>query len=310
MRIRPVREKPFDIQRRVVAHKTVESWETIPHAGLVMDLDVTDVIQFTNRLRESPEFKGIRTTMNSVMLKIIGESIKESPDINAELSYSKRWNTGKLYYRDSIDIAVPMLTVENRMITPILRNIGEMNLREMCLAMDKLKQRAHNTKVDLLLLEAALQDTWGRLAKGQVLAVLKRLWANFVAPNRLSLPPREERRRYALIPPTERLTADDLLGASTLVSNVGSVMPHACFHGVFLEIIPPQLTAMVLAGVQKQPVVMKDAAGEDVIVIREIMPMTFYLDHRALDFEHIMGFLKRLRHLCAHPEELPGHADP
>lgn len=299
-----MREKVFDIQRRVVAHKTVESWETIPHAGLVLDLDVTEVIAFTEQLRSMPSFKGIRVTMNSVMLKIIAESIKESPDMNAELCYSKRSNTGKMRYRDGIDIAVPMLTSENRMITPIVRDVGNLPLHEVCIAMEQLKQRAHNTKIDLLLLEAGLRDTWERLGRGQILAVLKRLWANFVAPNRLALPPREERRRYSRIPATERLTSDDLLNATTLVSNVGSIMPHANFHGVFLEIIPPQLTAMVLAGVQKRPVVIKNTAGEDTIAIRNIMPLTFYLDHRALDFEHIMGFLKRLRHLSDHPSEL------
>lgn len=299
-----MREKAFDIQRRVVAHKTVESWETIPHAGLVVDLDVTGVIAFTKGLRDMPAFKGIRTTMNSVMLKIIAESIKESPDINAELRYSKRSNTGRILYRDSIDIAVPMLTAENRMITPIVRDVGTLSLRDVCHAMEQLKQRAHNTKVDLLLLEVGLRDTWERLGRGQFLTVLKRLWANFVAPNRLTLPPREERRQYSRIPATERLTSDDLLNATTLVSNVGSVMPHANFHGVLLEIIPPQLTAMMLAGIQKRPVVVKNAAGEDTIAIREILPLTFYLDHRALDFEHVMGFLKRLRHLCEHPAEL------
>ena len=302
-----MKEKPFDIQRRVVAHKTVESWETIPHAGIVLDMDVTDVITFTNHLRETPAFKGVHVTINSVMLKIIAESIKESPDMNAELLYSRSSNSGRLRYRESIDIAVPMLTAENRMITPIARNLDTLNLRETCQAMECLKRRAHNTKVDLLLLEAGLQDTWMRLARGQFLTVLRRLWANFVARDRIALPSREERRQYAQIPKTERLTAADLLDASTLVSNVGSVLPHAVFHGVLLEIVPPQLTAMVLSGIQKKPVVMRDAAGQDVIVIREIMPLTFYLDHRALDFEHVVGFLKRLRHLCAHPQELLGN---
>lgn len=299
-----LKEKPFDIQRRVVAHKTVESWETIPHAGFVLDMDVTEIVAFTNHLREMPAFKGVHVTMNSVILKIIAECIKESPDINAELRYSRLSNSGRLYYRDSIDIAVPMLTAENRMITPIVRNLGALNLRETCQAMERLKYRAHHTKVDLLLLEAGLQDTWMRLASGQFLTVLRRLWANFVARDRITLPSREERRRYAQIPETERLTAADLLNASTLVSNAGSVLPHAVFHGVLLEIIPPQLTAMLLSGIQKKPVVMRDESGQDIIVIREIMPLTFYLDHRALDFEHVIGFLKRLRHLCAHPEEL------
>lgn len=297
-------EKPFDIQRRVVAHKTMEAWDTIPHAGLVIDLDVTEIIAFTNRLRNMSDFEGVRVTLNSVMLKIIAESIKDSPDLNAELLYSKRANSGRLRYRDTIDIAVPMLTSENRMISPIVRNLGTMSLRETCVAMEEMKRRAHNTKVDLLLLEAGLRDTWERLAKGQLITVLRRLWANFVASDKLVLPSREERRRYSAIPATERLTSDDLLDATTLVSNVGSILPQVAFHGVLLEVIPPQITAMLLSGIQKRPVVMKNEANEDVIVIRDILPLTFYLDHRPLDFEHIMGFMKRLHQLCGHPEEL------
>ncbi len=297
-------EKIFDIQRRVVAHKTVESWDTIPHAGLVLDLDVTEVVAFTDRLRDTSEYRDLRITMNSVMLKIIAESIKASPDINAQVFYNKHTNNGKVRYLDSIDIAVPLLAADNRMITPVVRDVGRLGLREVCMAMETLKYRARNTHVDLLLLEAAFNDTWERLTKGQVLAVLKRLWANFIGPGKLALPSQTERRQYNSIPETERLTARDLLGASTLVSNAGSIMSGLNFQGVFLEIIPPQMTAMVLAGIQTKPVVVQDSSGNDVIAIRKIIPFTFFLDHRALDGEHITGFLHRLVYLCAHPEEL------
>ena len=241
--------------------------------------------------------------MNSVMLKVIAECIKESPDINAELRYSRLSNSGRLYYRDSIDIAVPMLTAENRMITPIVRNLGVLNLRETCQAMERLKHRAHHTKVDLLMLEAGLQDTWMRLARGQFLTVLRRLWANFVARDRITLPSREERgdmpksrRRNALPRPTCSMPPR---WCPTRAASCPCRVPRcpARNHS-------PQLTAMLLSGIQKKPVVMRDESGQDIIVIREIMPLTFYLDHRALDFEHVIGFLKRLRHLCAHPEEL------
>ena len=297
-------EKPFDIQRRVVAHKTVESWDTIPHAGLVVELDVTEVVAFANRLREAPAFRGHRVTMNSVMLKLIAESIKASPDINTQLFYNKRSNSGRMRYLDSIDIAVPLLASCNRMITPVLRNVGGLSLLDVCAAMETLKQRARNTNIDLLLLEAGFKDTWERLGRGQIITVLRRLWSNFLGPGKLNLPSRAERREYERIPATERLTAADLLDASTLVSNIGSVMPGLSCHGALLEIIPPQITAMVLSGVQKRPIVVEDAAGEDAIAIRQMMPITFYLDHRALDFEHVTGFLKRMQELCRAPEEL------
>lgn len=297
-------EKPFDIQRRVVAHKTVESWDTIPHAGIIIDLDVTGILAFADRLRKSPAFSGIRLTINSIMLKVIAESIKASPDINSELIYHKRANTGRMRYLDSIDIAIPLLSSCNRMITPVLRNVGRQSLRDVCISMDTLKKRANNTNIDLLLLEAGLKDTWERLRRGHLLPVLRRLYANFLGSGRLCLPSKVEQRVYNAIPATERLTADDLMGASTLVSNIGSVTPGLNCYGALLDIIPPQITAMLLGSVQKRPTVIEDETGNESIEIRKIMPITFYFDHRALDFEHISGFLERLQHLSVYPDDL------
>lgn len=298
------KNKPFDIQRRVVAHKTVESWDTIPHAGVVIELDVTEVVALVRELRTTPEFTGVPLTLNSVMLKIIAESFKASPALNARITYNKRNNTGVFHYLDSIDIAVPLLASCNRMITPVLRDAGSKSLRELCLAMEDLKRRACNTDVDLLLLEAAFDDSWKRLRKGQLLTVLRRLWANLAGSGKLKMPPRAERRRFRDLPDTDRLTAADLLDATTLVSNVGSILPDLRCHGALLEIIPPQISAFALAGVRKQPVVMSDDTGADMIVVRQIMPVTMYADHRAIDLEHGLGFLKRLLQLCEAPAEL------
>jgi pyruvate/2-oxoglutarate dehydrogenase complex dihydrolipoamide acyltransferase (E2) component len=299
-----VKEKVFDIQRRVVAHKTVESWQTIPHAGLVIDLDVTEVLSFVDALRQKEEYRDIRITMNSVILKIIAESIKESPEINSSISYSNKNGSGKVLYRDSIDIAVPMVTKEKRMITPIVRNLDRLSLPDVCRAMDELKRRANNTPIDLLLVEVSLLDTKERFFKGQFLSILRRIWANFFSAQRISMPPLKERRRFARVPLTERLGPADLLDATTLVSNGGTLVPGLPCHCVLLEIIPPQITAMGLTGIQRKPMVMKNEAGEESVAIRSIMPMTFYIDHRALDFEHVVGFLHRLHGLCAEPEEL------
>ncbi len=299
-----MQEKLFDIQRRVVAHKTVESWETIPHAGAVIELDVTEVLALVKKLNAHPDYAQVPVTLNSIMLKLIAEGFKKSPDLIAHISYNKRNNTGVMRYQDSLDIAVPLLASCNRMITPVLRNADKMSLRELCLAMEDLKRRARNTQVDLLLLEAGFKDTWQRLAKGQVVTVLRRLWANFLGGGKLKLPPRAERKRFYGLPAAERLTAADLFGACTLVSNFGSVMPELRAWGALLEIIPPQITAIALASARKQPAVVEDASGKETIAVRQILPMTLYIDHRALDFEQCIACLKRITQLCAAPDEL------
>jgi len=33
--------KVFDVQRRIVAHKTVEAWDDAPHVSILTELDVS-----------------------------------------------------------------------------------------------------------------------------------------------------------------------------------------------------------------------------------------------------------------------------
>ena len=296
--------KTFDIQRRVVAHKTVESWETIPHVGIIVDLDVSKIQAFLIRMRSHPDFTEVRLTMNSIMLKIIAESMKVSEDMNTHIEYSRADHVGFLHLLDTIDIAIPLLSHDRRLITPVLRDVGGKTLREVCLAMETMKERAKNTNIDLLLYEAGLDDSWKRLRKGQIFAIIKRLWSNLAGPHRIQLPPKEERKQYFAIPATDRLTAADLLDASIVVSNVGSVMPKLRCHVSLLEIIAPAVSVIALSGVHKEPRVVTGENGNDQIVVRDIMPFTFCFDHRALDFGDLTDFLDSLLELTADPEKL------
>ncbi len=296
--------KVFDIQRRVVAHKTVESWETIPHVGIIIDLDVGKIQGFINRMRNHPDFADVRLTMNSVMLKIIAEAMKASEDMNTHIEYSRTDRVGLLHMLDTIDIAIPLLAHDRRLITPVLRDVGGKSLPDVCRAMETLRERSKNTNIDLLLYEAGLDDTLKCLRKGQVFTMIKRLWANLAGPHRIKLPSKKERKAYFARPATERLVAQDLLDASIVVSNVGSVMPELRCHVSILEIIAPAVSVIALAGVHKEPRVETDENGVDRVVIREIMPLTFCFDHRALDFADLTDFLERLLELAAEPEKL------
>ncbi|MCK5862385.1 MAG: 2-oxo acid dehydrogenase subunit E2 [Candidatus Hydrogenedentes bacterium] len=296
--------KLFDIQRRVVAHKTVESWETIPHAGAVIELDVTAVDSFIQKMRKHPDYSDVHLTVNSVMLKIIAESIKTSPELNAHIEYNRSNSVGSIHLLDTIDIAIPMMTPEKKMITPVLRDVAGKSLHEVCRAAAILKERAQKTNVDLLLYEASRDDSLKRLRKGQVLSVLWRVWSNHIAPKRIVMPSKAERTAYYKIPDTERLTASDLLNASAIVSNVGSLMPKLNCHVALLEIIAPAILAIGIAAAQKQPVVETDKNGVDQVIIRKIMKFTVYFDHRALDGAHFFSFVEHLQELCAAPEKL------
>ncbi|HQE82668.1 MAG TPA: 2-oxo acid dehydrogenase subunit E2 [Candidatus Hydrogenedentes bacterium] len=298
----------FDVFRKAVAYKTTESWRTVPHAAVQVDLDVTEVMGCLEKAKRDPAYAGVNVTLNTVMLKVVTEGLKASPRMNAHLRYNPKNTVGELVVFDDINIAVPFLTDDFRMVTPVLKKAGEKSLRELCLAMADLRRRVANTNFELLLLEAGHRDTLEQLRRGR-LGVLRRLYANVYGHRRLSFPSKSERRAYGQIPEKDRLTPDDLLTATTLVTNLGSVMRELPARIALLEVIPPQVAAFGLCAARKQPVAVQDAQGKDAVAIRWIMPVTGAADHRALDFAEASAFVKRVMGLCAKPDELfPGLA--
>ena len=290
--------KVFDVQRRIVAHKTVEAWDDAPHVSILVDLDVSNLMASLEHISARPEYVGTRVTINSVMLKIIAEGLRKSPEMNAHVQYSRLTGVGQVWLHSEINIATPFKASCGRMITPVIKGVERMTLIEVCRAMDELKRRVANTHVDLLLLEAAQDDTWKRVRKGQLWAVFRRVWANYIGRDRVIFPSKHVAAAYYQTPATERITAADLLSATILVSNIGSAMRDlpGCFG--LLEIIQPQTVAIGLAAVQKKPLVLTDAAGQEAIAIRQVLPMTICFDHRAMDFEALTGFIREVTRLC------------
>ena len=69
------RTEHFDIQRKIVANMTTESWEQIPHVAYVYEADVTDLMTEFKKLRSTGKTK---ITLNTVLMKAIIEGLKEA----------------------------------------------------------------------------------------------------------------------------------------------------------------------------------------------------------------------------------------
>jgi len=300
----PIKKRiPLDLQRKVAAFKTTEAWETIPHAGIISDFDVTDLMPFISELKKDPEYAGVRITFNAVMLKVIATAIKEAPELNAYIQYNKSNNTGEVIVLEDVNIAIPVITEDGRTITPVLKQVDKKSIKEICIDMENLWKRIKKTNIDLLLFEAGKKDTIEQLKKGH-LGMLKRVFANFIGKTKIKLPTKEEQMEYAKILAEEKLTAQDILCATILVSNIGSAMPELRSHIGFLEIIAPQSTVIGLTAVRKVPVVVTNATGKDEIQIRQIVPMTIYCDHRGIDFSTGINFTKKCIELSKNPQKL------
>jgi pyruvate/2-oxoglutarate dehydrogenase complex dihydrolipoamide acyltransferase (E2) component len=295
---------PFDLQRKVAAYKTLESWETIPHAGIILELDVTKLLQFVKKLRKDPEYEGLKLTINIVMLKVIVECIKASPELNSYVKYNKKKNFGEIIVCEDINISMPLLLKDGRTITPVMENVGEKNLKEICIAMADLLRRVGNTNVDMLLFEAAMIETMERLRKGKIWSVLRRGINNLMGKNKIKRLPKAERIEYKKIPVEDRITAENLLKSTILVSNIGPALRGLkCTIGL-LEIIPPHMTVIGVPSIRKAPIAVKNDKGEYVVEVRDVLPISLYCDHKGMDFGPTVAGLRRILHVLENPEEL------
>jgi pyruvate/2-oxoglutarate dehydrogenase complex dihydrolipoamide acyltransferase (E2) component len=295
---------PFNLQRKVAAHKTVESWHNVPHAGIMLELDVTELLVFVKKAKTMPEFKDVRITFNAVMLKLIAEALKKAPQLNAYVEYSNISGNGRMVHCEDINIAVPMFLPDGRTITPVIPQLQNKSLREICVEMDKMQNRVKNTNIEFLLFEAAWGDTMKRLRKGQLWTVLKRAFSNLFGKDAIKKPSKKELQEYEKIPPEDRVTAKELLSATVLLSNIGSAFQGLPCSVAMIEIIPPQSAVFGVASTRRTPVVKKNAQGEETIMIRDICPVTIMGDHRGNDFGPAVGALKKMIELCEHPEKM------
>lgn len=299
----PVRDSYyFDIHRRVTAHKTTEAWEQIPHAAVTLDLDVTALLALKSRLRTDPAYAGARMTFNIFMLKLIALGLRASPRMTALLGYNRKAVIGKLTIPEDVNICMPLALDNGEMITPVITRADKRSLRELADEVASIRRRVSNTDPRMLLLEAGRQDTYRQLRRGN-LGFVRRLLAAYFGPGKLDIPSRREIRDYRATPEAERLTPADLTSGTVIVSNIGNAVPGMPMEVTMLEVIRPQTTAIAVNPVRRAPVVVNDETGERV-EIRDICPLTLAIDHRAIDFSHMRGFIETVHTLCREPDRL------
>ena len=296
------KEEHFGICRKIVASITSDSWQSIPHAVMSYEADVTGLLAVCKKHNGSLENGQKRVSLNTVMMYIFCRGLEASPKMNCTLKYNARLVRGTLQYHDEINISLPMIFPDGRMMTVNLYDMGGKSLDEMTELLSEIKQKAENTDMEQAMYEVGFNNTIEWLKKGRVVQSLERLYGSKVGKYRVKNLRGKAKKAYYLIPESERLTGHDIEQGTVTVSNIGSARRSHSGMCLLLEIIPPQVTAIAVSAVQRRPVVTVDETGEERIEIRSIMPITVAIDHRALDYGDTVGFYDAVERILKNPE--------
>jgi pyruvate/2-oxoglutarate dehydrogenase complex dihydrolipoamide acyltransferase (E2) component len=290
--------KEFDIQRQMVAHMTSLSWQNIPHISYLYEPDVTEFYTEFKRLAKEYESRHNKISLNTLLLKIVIEGLKADPDLNARLEYNLLRARGRVTNYEGINLTLPWKLTDGRMITPTIEHAETMSLTALSEAIVALGKKISCTNIDELIYKAVVTDTLNELKKGN-LSVIQRILANFLRVKRLT---GKEKKQYYAIPESERLTDDNLTCGTVTVSNIGSLYKEQRGNFSLLEIVPPQIFAVGLGAIQEKPGILIGKNGEKKIGIRNTLPMCLVFDHRAIDFDTLVPFLKELDAIFEKPE--------
>lgn len=293
------KEVHFGIARKIVSNMTSESWETIPHATLTYEADVTDLLKEVKKLNEGNTDPSKKVTLNTVMLKIICEGLKAAPTMNTHIEFNRKLVRGCLKYYDHIDISMPMLLPTGEMMTVNMHDMGNKSLSQMTEAINDTIRRAKNSDMNEVMFEVSLDNTLQGLKKGKVLQAIRRLYGSKTGKHKVKTLTGKAKKDYYSIPTTERLTKHDIEQGTTTISNLGSIYREHKGACALLEIIPPQTTAFAIDSIQKRPTVITNSEGKDEIAIRMILPITIAIDHRALDYGDVVPFMRKLDEIFA-----------
>ncbi len=293
----------FGIQRKIVANMTTESWQNIPHVSYQYEPDVTKFMEaFKEFQAKHNADDGPKITFNAVLLKAIAEAIENDPCINAHFHFEKGLVRGKVTEFDNIDMSVPWILPDGKMMTITMKDMGNKTLKEIAEYQADINRRLEKTVLVEALYSVSFHDTLDKLKKGHVIKAIKRIYGANAGKHKIHRLKGAEKKAYDAIPDTEKITRADLKQGTITVSNVGADTRGLSGEIAMLMIIPPQVCVVGIGTLQRKPVVITNENGEEEVVIRTILPMNIVFDHRCLDFGEVRPFLTKMEEFFQNPE--------
>lgn len=134
-------EIPITGVRKVIAQNMVRSKEEIPHAWMTIEVDVTDLVNYRNQIKdEFRQREGFNLTYFSFFIKAVAQALKEYPLINCT------WSGDKLIQKKDINVSIAVAK-ENELFVPVIKQADEKSIKGIAKDISYLAQKARAGKL-------------------------------------------------------------------------------------------------------------------------------------------------------------------
>ncbi|MED4223740.1 dihydrolipoamide acetyltransferase family protein [Neobacillus cucumis] len=134
-------EIPLTGVRKAIASNMLRSKHEIPHAWTMIEVDVTNLVEYRNSLKD--EFKkkeGFNLTFFAFFVKAVAQSLKEFPQINS------MWAGDKIIQKKDINISIAVAT-EDALYVPVIKNADEKTIKGIAREISELAIKVRTGKL-------------------------------------------------------------------------------------------------------------------------------------------------------------------
>lgn len=132
---------PLTPVRKTIASRMVQSKHEAPHAWMMVEVDVTNLVAFRNRIKD--EFKrkeAVNLTFLPFFIKAVVESLKEYPILNST------WAGDKIIVKKDINISIAVAT-EDALFVPVIKAADQKSLYGIAKSIEDLAARTRAGKL-------------------------------------------------------------------------------------------------------------------------------------------------------------------
>lgn len=124
--------------RKAIAENMVKSFYEAPHASLITEVDVTEIVKHIAKVKEKFFSEhGFKLTISAFIAKAIAQAVKEHPLINSSLEQ----DTIVIKRHVNLGIAV---SVDQGILVPVIKNCQSLSLEEIARALGLVAQKARD----------------------------------------------------------------------------------------------------------------------------------------------------------------------
>ena len=134
---------PVSPVRKAIAKNMVKSKSEVPHAWMMIEVDVTDLVAYRNELHEQfYKQEGFKLTYFAFFLKAVAQALKEFPMMNA------MWDGDTIIQKKDINLSIAVAT-EDALYVPVIKHADEKSVKGLAREIHELAGLVRNNKLKM-----------------------------------------------------------------------------------------------------------------------------------------------------------------